>query len=245
MLKQAFDAMTFQTNRRFLLLGAGAAVLLPVTAGADGLSPPETPGTRRQGYDVTWTGIPVGHHAVSVTDDGGAGNFTVTNQVDMMVDLVLFDVMRFAHTSNEVWRDGRMVAFSSKTLDDGDLFEVTGTATAEGLVFSTTEQDTNNADALIKETAALAPHDIMTSNDIWAAPEPGTHALLNAKKGEVVEVTVQQPATTMLNYQGSSHEAQRYRVTSPVAVGDLIYLGDLFVEGSFEKRGYTVDYRLA
>ncbi|MBT5434412.1 MAG: hypothetical protein HOK83_12230, partial [Rhodospirillaceae bacterium] len=234
--------MPLQTNRRSLLLCAGAAALMPVATRAGAQASLVTTGTRRQGYDVTWTGIPVGRHAISVSDDGGPGNFTVTNQVDMMVDLVLFDVMRFEHTSSETWREGKMVAFSSTTLDDGDLFEVTGRATSDGLVFTTTERDTNNSDATIKETEAFAPHDIMTSNDIWVAPEPGTHPLLNAKKGEIVTVTVQQPANTTLSYQGMSHEAQRYRVTSPVAVGDLLYLGDLFVEGSFEKRGYTVDY---
>lgn len=244
MQKQATIAMPIHSNRRSLLLGAGAAAMLPALARADDLSSHAAPDTRRQDYDVTWTGIPVGRHTVSVSEDGGPGDFTVTNQVDMMVDLLLFDVMRFEHTSVETWRDGRMVAFSSTTLDDGDLFEVTVTATSEGLVFSTTERDTNNPDALIKETSAQAPHDIMTSNDIWVAPKPGNHALLNAKKGEIVDVTVLPPATTTLDYQGASHEALRYQVTSPVAVGDLVYLGDLFVEGSFEKRGYTVDYRL-
>jgi hypothetical protein len=244
MQKQATIAMPIHSNRRSLLLGAGAAAMLPALARADDLSSHAAPDTRRQDYDVTWTGIPVGRHTVSVSEDGGPGDFTVTNQVDMMVDLLLFDVMRFEHTSVETWRDGRMVAFSSTTLDDGDLFEVTVTATSEGLVFSTTERDTNNPDALIKETSAQAPHEIMTSNDIWVAPKPGNHALLNAKKGEIVDVTVLPPATTTLDYQGASHEALRYQVTSPVAVGDLVYLGDLFVEGSFEKRGYTVDYRL-
>jgi len=243
-LKQAAIAMKSRTNRRSLLLGAGAAGLLPVVARAGALSSLTAPGTRRQDYDVTWTGIPVGHHAISVSDDGGLNNFTVTNQVDMMVDLVLFDVMRFEHNSSETWREGKMVAFSGTTLDDGDLFEVTGTATSEGLVFTTTERDTNNSDAAIKETETHAPHGIMTSNDIWVAPEPGTRPLLNAKKGEIVTVTVQQPANTTLSYQGASHEAQRYRMTSPIAIGDLLYLGDLFVEGSFEKRGYTVGYQL-
>ena len=236
--------MSLPVSRQSLLLGASATALLPAVTRASELPSPSTQVTRHQDYDVTWTGLPVGHHAISVIDDGVPGNFTVLNQVDMVVDLLLFDVMRFEHTSSETWRDGKMVAFSSTTLDDGDLFEVTGAATSEGLVFSTTERDTNNADALVKETGALAPHGIMTSNDIWVAPEPGTRPLLNAKKGDVVTVTVDAPATTTLNYQGTSHQALRYRVTSPIAVGDLVYLDDLFVQGSFEKRGYTVDYQL-
>ena len=138
-----------------------------------------------------------------------------------------------------------MPCASNTTLDNGDLFEIEGQATTEGLVLWGSETDTDNADALVKEISTLAPRDVITTHDIWIAPQPGSRPVLNVKNGEVVTVTVSHPVAESVAYQGVIHDALRYRAESPVAIGSVVYLGDLFVKGWFERRGRTVHYNLA
>jgi hypothetical protein len=236
--------MPTATSRRAFLTGAGSLALLPASVRAESHGPVQPP-PQSLHYDLSWNGIPLGYHTIVLSRDGATGDFTVTNRVNLVVDLLLFDAMRFEHESTEVWRAGRLVQLSSTTLDNGDLFNVTGTTIEAGLLLEADERDTDNPDAPVKHSSALAPRDILTNNDIWIAPEPGTRPLLNAKNGEVVSLTVDRPVPALVEHQGKEQAGLRYKVESAVAIGDLIYLENLFVEGTFERRSRTVDYRLA
>jgi len=122
-------------DRRRLLACGGAALLMPASSVlAQNLPPLGTPTMQRLFYDITWTGIPVGEHEVTITDDGKDGDFTVQNRVEIVVSLLLFDAIRFEHTSTEVRRAGRLQSYESHTLDDGEYDLVSGTLTDDGLV---------------------------------------------------------------------------------------------------------------
>jgi len=69
--------------------------------------------------------------------------------------------------------------------------------------------------------------------------------MVSGKTGEIVDVTVSHPVEEAHEVTQSNGPGLRFDVESPVADGSLFYLGDLFVKGSFSRKGKTVDYRLA
>lgn len=238
-------AMTL-LHRRALLAGGAALALLPGTARAEANLPPlGTPALHRLRYDLSWAGIPVGRHVIDIVPGDADGDFLVTNRVEIVVDLLLFDAMRFEHDSTEIWRGGHLAAFESATVDNGDVFAVTAAPADGGLKIEGLEHDGSGpASDSAKKTTTVAPVDIMTNNDIWVAPVPGHRPLLNAKNGEVVELAVETPRDDRVRLDGERIEALRYDIASPVAVGELYYRNGLFVAGSFTRKGRTVDYEL-
>lgn len=221
-------------SRRGAVLGGVALACLPLRAqAATSLLPPlATPSVTHLAYELSWIGLPVGRHEISVKSDGRDGDFTVTNRVRITIDLLFLNVIRFVHTSTETWRSGLLSGFASKTEDDGKFYEVSGKATDKGFALSGTKGH------------FLAPADVMTNNDVFVPPEPGHRPIVNAKTGEIVALTVKAAGTEQVKRAGSEIRADRFNVDSAVAVGSLFYDGDLFVKGWFTRRGRTVDYRL-
>lgn len=219
-------------DRRTLLAGAAASLLPLGLRAEDGLPPLATPAVRRLFYDLSWIGVPVGAHEIVVTPDGPDGDFTVTNHVKITINL-LFVVIRFVHTSTEVWRNGLLDRFESKTEDDGEFYDVTGAPGDDGFTLTS------------RLGTFTGPRDMLTNNDVWIAPVPGRRPFINAKKGEVVEVAVAQPRPDSVRHDGTMVEVTRYDIASPIADGSLFYDGGLMLSGWFTRKGRTVDYRLA
>lgn len=223
----------FPLSRRSLLAGAAVLTCLPWQARAEyGLPPLATPRDMRLLYDLSWIGLPVGEHEIVVEPMGPGGNFTVTNRVEIAIELLFIDVIRFEHTSTENWRGGLLQQFESRTEDDGEFYEVEGHASDRGFVVSG------------NHGTVVAPADVLTSNDVWIPPVPGTRPFINAKNGDVVPVTVSQERSASVRIDGRQHPARRFDVSSAVADGAMFYDGDLFMSGWFTRRDRTVDYRL-
>lgn len=221
-------------TRRNFVAGTAASLLAGPALGATyGLPPFDTPRAQRLLYHLSWIGIPVGAHEIVLTPDSPGGNFTVTNRVEITIELLFIDVIRFVHTSTEIWRNGLLDAFESATEDDGKFHEVSGTATDEGFAVSG------------EHGVMIAPADVLTNNDVWVPPVPGRRPFINAKNGEVLPVDVSPARQSSVRRDGEQTSATRYDITSAVAVGSLFYDGSLFVSGWFTRRGRTVDYRLA
>ncbi len=223
-------------SRRGLLAGGLALACLPRNARAEANLPPlATPASGRLHYALSWVGLPVGSHDIAVTDDGGSGsgNFTVTNKVEITISLLFFDAIRFIHTSTETWRGGLLTGFASATEDDGKFYKVTGQPSDAGFTLTGTKG------------SFTAPADVMTNNDVFVPPVPGHRPIVNAKTGEVVDLTVTAAGTEQVRRQTGTVRADRFDIDSDVAKGSLFYDGDLFVKGWFTRRGRTVDYKLA
>ena len=223
----------FSLTRRSLLAGTATLTCLPWRVRAEyGLPPLATPRGLRLLYDLSWIGLPVGEHEIQVEPHGPVGDFTVTNRVEISIELLFIDIIRFEHTSTENWRGGFLQQFESRTEDDGEFYEVEGHAASEGFVVSG------------NHGTVVAPTDVLTSNDVWIPPVPGTRPFINAKNGDVVPVTVSPPRNSSVRIDGKQSPARRFDVSSAVADGTLFYDGDLFVSGWFTRRDRTVDYRL-
>jgi hypothetical protein len=175
----------------FLLLVAGPAAADP------GAFPP--PG--RFDYAVMRLGERIGTHTVEFRRDGGS--LTVATRIDIEVTWLGLTLFAFHHQAQEDWRDGRMVAFRSKTDDDGEARAVSATADGGHLAIVYNGQQRE------------APADILPAS-LW---HPGTTTatqLFDPVKGKVRQVTVTDDGSEPVEVRGAPLEAHRFSIA-----GDL------------------------
>ncbi len=104
---------------RLMLALAGCLVSADVAAAADALP-------RDLDFAVVRDGDVIGHHRVSFRAAGG--KLIVDIDVAIKVDVLFVTAFRYEQQREEVWQAGRLVAFTSKTNDDGTFHDVAGEA---------------------------------------------------------------------------------------------------------------------
>jgi uncharacterized protein DUF6134 len=93
---------------------------------------------RNLDFDVMRNGDIIGHHRVSFRAD--RDELVVDIDVAIKVDVLFVTVFRYEQQREEVWRAGRLVAFTSKTNDDGSLHDIAGEAGPDGLKITAGKQ---------------------------------------------------------------------------------------------------------
>lgn len=97
-----------------LLTGAAAA---SADTGAMAPFPDGFPGNKTIVYDIVRDGAVVGHYRVNFAEEGT--DLTVTTDVEIDVSLLFIPVYSLRHHGVEQWQDGELVAYNSKTDDNG------------------------------------------------------------------------------------------------------------------------------
>lgn len=102
---------------------AAVAVLLAVALGwfASGARAAERAGVFT--FSVTRDGEPIGTHRVAFSHDGE--RTVIDAEMDLEVTFALVPLYHFSNERREVWQDGRPLLITSKTDDNGELFEIT------------------------------------------------------------------------------------------------------------------------
>lgn len=85
-------------------------------------------------FDVLRDGSSIGSHVLRFDQQGGA--LTVDIRTDIAVKLPLVDIAlyRFEHQGREIWQDGKLVALTSTTNDDGKPHHLSVAAGGGGLM---------------------------------------------------------------------------------------------------------------
>ncbi len=109
---------------RVMLALSGCLVSATMAAAADALP-------RNLEFAVVRDGDVIGHHRVGFRAEGG--KLIVDIDVAIKVDVLFVTAFRYEQQREEVWQGGRLVAFTSKTNDDGALHDVAGEAEAEAI----------------------------------------------------------------------------------------------------------------
>jgi hypothetical protein len=76
-------------------------------------------------------GAVVGQHRITFHQEGGT--LLVHSALAIRVKVLFVTAYRYEQTREEVWRDGKLVAFTSTTDDDGTRHAITGAAGPEGI----------------------------------------------------------------------------------------------------------------
>ena len=220
-------------RRRTLLLSALAgATVCALPRFASAAMPVALPGeTAIRRFSVLYKGDRIGAHLVSFS--AATGQTRVTTEIDLVVKAFFFTVFAYSHRSEEIWRDGRLMSLTSKTVEDDETLYVTGAATPRGF------RVVNKAGPFI------AASDALTSNSLWTPAVLEQDTLIDAQHGGVIGVSVRKLADEQISVVGRQILATRYSFITPYLAGSIWYdESSRWVHGEFERDGAMIEYRL-
>jgi uncharacterized protein DUF6134 len=173
----------------------------------------------------------VGTHAVSVMP---AGNQTKVHvAIDMKVSAAFITLFAFKHEGEEIWQDGRLVGLSSRTDDNGDAYQVTGQATADGFRIEG------------PGGPALARADTFTSNSVWNTALLRRATAVDVQHGGIIGLSVKPEGREAIAVAGATLPASKYQFVTPFIAGSVWYDSDgRWVKALFERDGEEIEYRL-
>lgn len=82
-------------------------------------------------WRISRDGAKIGHYLMTIRHQHG--DLIVENEIDIRVELAFVALYRYVHRDREVWRDGRLVALTAFTDDDGTALNLDVEAAADGL----------------------------------------------------------------------------------------------------------------
>ncbi|MBI2219466.1 MAG: hypothetical protein HYU51_19480 [Candidatus Rokubacteria bacterium] len=157
----------------------------------------------------------------------------MSTEVELMVKKFFVTMFSYRHRSEEVWRDGRLMALNSETTEDGVTFRVDGAAVPRGF------RVVGNAGPFIAAAATL------TSNCLWNYAILGEETMIDAQRGGVIGLSVRRLADEDIVIAGRSVAATRFRLITPDLAGTIWYdRANQWVSGELERSGATLQYRL-
>ena len=198
-------------SRRALLIGGGVGL-------ASGACPgrvlaqtrfvlPSDAANRR--FGVFYKGDKVGAHTVSNSPETGATR--VNTEIVIVVKALFFTIFSFSHSSEERWRDGRLVALKSETIEHGETLQVVGAAVSQGFR------------VLSKGGQFIASARALTSNSLWSLAILDQETVIDAQHGGIIGISKHQLADEQIMVLGRPISTKRYRFITPYLAGSIWY----------------------
>ncbi len=178
-------------------------------------------------FRVTRDGAPLGTHRVSFTRDGD--RLVVDIAIRFAVRLAFIPVFRYTHDARETWQNGRLIAFDSRTDDDGTTFEVRARAAPEGLRVSGSGGD------------YLAPSGTVPSS-YWHPGMIDHPRVLDSQSGRMIDLVATPSGVRDEAVGGRTVPLRLYRLSGEIA-GELGYgPADDWALLRFQARGSEIKY---
>lgn len=189
--------MTRISRRNLLAVGAAAASAaarprLPMAAA--GCRYPPLGAIR---YNVYRKGLRVGEHVARFRRDGD--DLKVTNDIELVVRFFGIPVYRYAHRNEEIWRNGRLHAVTSKTNKDGKKFDLTAER-REGVLH-----------VRGRKGELAIEGDILTAS-LWHPQTPKVERLLDIEDGVVKQIRGRARGTEQIPGPSGERRAKHYRI---------------------------------
>lgn len=186
------------TSRRSLLAAgaaaAGLAALPRLPRAADGCRYPPL-GTIQ--YRVYRNGSRLGEHVATFRRKGE--DLVVTNDIELVARLFGIPVYRYAHRSEEIWRDGLLRAASSTTDKDGKTFELSA------------ERRDGVLQVRGRKGELSLQGDVITSS-LWHPDTPEAQRLLDIEDGVIKRISGRRRASETVPGPDGARRAQHYRI---------------------------------
>jgi hypothetical protein len=160
----------------------------------------------------------VGRHVITFACDGE--DLIVETEIAGEVKVLMVPLFKRDGTYREVWRDNRLVAFDSRIVDNGEVYEVTARAEGDHTMI-------NGRRGRIE-----APPTIV-SNHPWNHDVIERTLLFDTQRGRLQKVQVTSAGADTITVAGQVVEAQKYRIT-----------GDLERELWYDAAGNWLQSRL-
>ena len=103
-------------------------------------------------FAVFYKGDKIGAHTVLTTPE--TGEIRVNTEIDLVVKALFFTLFSFSHSSEERWRNGKLVFLKGETVEHGEKLFVEGAPVPQGFR------------VVSKGGPFIAPADALTSNSL-------------------------------------------------------------------------------
>lgn len=220
-------------DRRTLCMSAvAAAVASAIPRSAPAVPSITVPGeSANRRFSVLYKGDRIGRHIVRSSQV--VEGIRVDTEVELTVKRFFVTMFSYRHRSEEVWRNGRLMALKSETTEDGVTFRVDGAAVARGFR------------VLGSEGPFIAAATTLTSNCLWNHAILREETMIDAQRGGVIGLSVRRLVDEDIVIAGRSVAATRFRLITPDLAGTIWYdSANLWVSGELERSGARLQYRL-
>ena len=183
-------------------------------------------------FAITAGDMPVGTHVSQFSREGE--DTVVDTTIEAGLKVLFVKVFDYRHRSREVWRDGRLIAFDSETVDDGKRMFVKARASREGLRVESSSG------------SYVAPLGTMVGS-LWNPATLNQRQLIHVENGQLENIRIAALGTeSVYGHDGRRIEAARYRLAGSVDM-DLWYglPEKALAKLRFSIRGHDVEYRPA
>lgn len=150
-------------------------------------------------FDVYLNNKKIGNHIFEIAENNGVRQ--VLSEASFKYSILFIPAYRYEHRNSERWSDNCLVEFDAKTNANGERIEVSGEKTGAGFRVAS------------KEGPVDLPGCVMTFA-YWNPDFLDQPRLLNPQTGEYVDVNVEKIGDEVLEVQGGSVLATRYRLTA-------------------------------
>jgi len=221
------------SRRRLLMAGCGVVAgraLSSVAASAATAPILSFAGATRR-FSVLYQGSRIGAHTIQYSS--ATGETRVRTDIDLLVKVAFFTVYAFAHHSQEIWRDGRLMSLTSQTVEHGETLHIEGAATPQGFR------------VVSKSGPFIASPDTLTSNSLWTPAVLAQETVVDAQYGGIIGVSARRISVEEIDIVASRIRATRYSLITPYLAGTIWYDAQgRWVRGEFERDGSKIQYRL-
>lgn len=209
--------------------GAAACGLPRLARASAALAVPDASANRR--FSVFYAGERMGAHTISYFP--ATGETRIATEIELAVKALFFTVFAYSHRSEEIWRGGRLMSLSSRTVEDGETIDVAGAATPRGFR------------VVSKGGPFIASAETLTSNSLWTPAVLGKETVVDAQHGGIIGVSARRIGEDRITVGVRPVRATRHSFITPYLAGSIWYdEQDLWVRGDFERDGSTILYRL-
>jgi Domain of unknown function (DUF6134) len=182
-------------------------------------------------FDVTLDGLSIGTHRFALREDGASAQ--LTSDASFRVRLLVVDAYKYEHHADETWQGDCLVAFDSRTIEQGKTTRVAGRMDGDSFIVERPDG---------RETLARCP---MTFA-YWNPAILRQKQLINPQTGIGTPVTIEAVGNEPLKVRGASVEVTRHRIQTDKTSIDVLYTaaGDWVGLRSRTREGHVLSYHL-
>lgn len=203
------------------LILTAAVIAVLFARPARGEVPPDDKMPQDYSFAILRNGAEIGRHDIRFSRQGDA--LAVAIDISIDVSFGPIPIYRYSHHNDELWHDGRLVAITTVTQENGEHFSVDGAVTEEGFRIEGEE-------GAIVAAAGIIP------TSYWNKAILERDTLLDSQRGTLMDITSVEPVRA--TEDGAACHALK---------GDLpltlCYAGDRLVKLAFDFEGSHIEYQ--
>jgi Family of unknown function (DUF6134) len=138
---------------------------------------------------------------------------------DVSVKVLLIEAYRYEHSCNETWKNGQLIAFKSRTNDNGTKHSIDVTAAPDKL-----SMDADGKHSDLPKTAAPA--------SLWSKDAIHQFNAFDPDTGKRLSIKVTDLGNETVTIHGMTHQAHHYKIVDTLTgefVRDVWFDGDVLV----------------